>query len=363
MLSRDSADVRLRHPVDNPDTMPELRRNLVTGEWVVLASERAKRPEDFAHREGHHPGLPPYVASCPFCRGNESMTPPTLAQAGEGTEWRVRVVRNAFGAFSDSENPAPRGDEYHRAMGAAGHHEVVIQTPLHNVPEPMLGPDAMREVVLMYRERTRFMETDPRVELIIPFKNHGVRAGTSLEHPHAQIAGIPIIPTHLVQRSEEPLAYWREHRACAFCRMLGEELKTGERIVAENGSFAAFVPFAAATPFETWILPRAHRASFGAIDDAEAADFADILRSVLRRLWTGLDNPDYNYVIRSSPRECREAPFLHWYAKVVPRLTQAAGFEIGTGMFINIARPEESAAFLRRIKEQPLPRIFADGRG
>lgn len=330
--------------------MPELRRNLATGEWVVLASERAKRPEDFAHPHGVRPGLPAYAASCPFCRGNESMTPPTLAQTGEGADWRVRVVRNAFGAFSESEDLAPRGDEYHRAMGAAGHHEVVIQTPLHNVPEPMLGPAEMREVVRMYRTRHRAMEEDPRVELVIPFKNHGPRAGTSLEHPHAQIAGVPIVPAHLVHRTEEPLAYYRGHRACVFCRMIAEELKTGERIVAENASFAAFMPFAAATPFETWILPRAHRASFGAIDDAEAADFADILRSVLRRLWTGLDNPDYNYVIRSAPRECRSAGFLHWYTKVVPRLTQTAGFEIGTGMYINVARPEESAAFLRGIK-------------
>ena len=330
--------------------MPELRRNLATGEWVVLATERAKRPEDFSHRKGGAPsGLPAYVATCPFCPGNESMTPPTLAQTGEGSAWRVRVVRNAFGAFSGSEDLAPRGDEYHRAMGAAGHHEVIIQTPAHNVPEPMLGPAEMREVFLMYRERHRFMEADPRVELVIPFKNHGPGAGTSLEHPHAQIAGIPIVPTHLVHRTEEPLAYYREHRTCAFCRMLGEELETGERIVAENASFAAFVPFASATPFETWIMPRAHRASFGGIGDAEAAEFADMLRSVVRRVWKGLDNPDYNYMIRSAPRDCRDAPFLHWYTKVVPRLTQAAGFEIGTGMYINIAKPEESARFLRNI--------------
>jgi UDPglucose--hexose-1-phosphate uridylyltransferase len=279
------------------------------------------------------------------------MIPPTLAQTGEGAHWRVRVVRNAFGAFSDAESLAPRGDEYHRAMGAAGHHEVVIQTPAHNIPEPLLGSAEMREVVLMYRARHRFMERDPRVELVIPFKNHGPRAGTSLAHPHAQIAGVPIVPTHLVHRTEEPLAYWRAHRTCVFCRMIEAELETGERIVAENASFAAFVPFAAATPFETWIVPRQHRASFGEIEDDEAADFADLLRSVVRRMWKGLDNPDYNYVIRSSPRECRGAAFLHWFTKVVPRLTQTAGFEIGTGMFINIARPEESAAFLKDIAD------------
>ena len=330
--------------------MPELRRNLATGEWVVLATERAKRPEDFSRREGPGPrDLPARAAGCPFCPGNESMTPPTLAQTGEGSAWRVRVVANAYGAFSPAEDLSPRGDEYRRSMGAAGYHEVVIQTPRHNIPEPMLSPAEMHEVVLLYRERHRFMERDPRVELVIPFKNHGRGAGTSLEHPHAQIAGVPIVPTHLVHRTEEPLAYYREHRHCVFCRTLAEELAGGERVVAENASFAAFAPFASATPFETWIVPRAHRASFGEIGDAEAADFSSILRSVIRRIWTGLDNPDYNYVIRSSPRGCRGAAFLHWYAKVVPRLTQAAGFEIGTGMFINIARPEDSAAFLRKI--------------
>ncbi|HOE27136.1 MAG TPA: galactose-1-phosphate uridylyltransferase [bacterium] len=330
--------------------MPELRRNLATGEWVVLAAERAKRPEEFSRGKGPGgPAPPARLSTCPFCPGNEAMTPPTLAQAGEGAAWRVRVVQNAYGAFSASENLAARGGEYTRAMGAAGYHEVVIQTPLHNLPEPLFEPAQMREVVLLYRERHRAMERDPRVELIIPFKNHGPRAGTSLAHPHAQIAGVPIVPTHLVHRIEEPLGYWRARRACVFCRMLEEERGSGERIVAENESFSAFVPFAAATPFETWILPREHQPSFGGIDDAGARDFADLLRLVIRRLWAGLDNPDYNYVIRSSPRECREAPFLHWYAKVIPRVTQAAGFEIGTGMFINTAAPEECAAFLRGV--------------
>lgn len=338
--------------------MPELRRNIATGEWVVLATERAKRPEEFSRRAAVTTDLPARISDCPFCPGNESMTPPTLAQTGDGNNWRVRVVNNAYGAFSAAGNLSPRGNEYLRSMDAVGHHEVVIQSPAHNIPEPLLDPEQMREVVLTYRDRHQFMERDPRVELVIPFKNHGPMAGTSLMHPHAQIAGIPIVPTHLIHRSEEPLHYYREQRSCVFCMMLAEELKAGERIVGENDAFAAFIPYAAATPFETWIMPREHRASFGAIGGGEPPLFADLLRSVLRRLYHGLQNPDYNYMIRSAPREQRDAPFLHWYAKIIPRLTNVAGFEMGTGMFINTARPEDSAAFLRNV-----PGATADCRG
>jgi UDPglucose--hexose-1-phosphate uridylyltransferase len=330
--------------------MPELRRNIATGEWVVLATERAKRPEEFSRRPAVTAELPARMSNCPFCPGNESMTPPTLAQTGDENGWRVRVVNNAFGAFSTTGDLSPRGNEFLRSMDAVGRHEVIIQAPAHNVPEPLLEPAQMREIVLMYRDRHRFMERDPRVELVIPFKNHGLMAGTSLVHPHAQIAGVPIVPTHLVHRTEEPLHYYREQRSCVFCAMLAEELKAGERIVEENDAFVAFTPYAAATPFETWIVPREHRASFGAIDDREVPLFASLLRSVIRRLYYGLQNPDYNYMIRSAPREHREAAFLHWYAKIIPRLTKVAGFEMGTGMFINTARPEESAAFLRGVQ-------------
>jgi UDPglucose--hexose-1-phosphate uridylyltransferase len=257
------------------------------------------------------------------------------------------VVNNAFGAFSTTGNLSPRGNEYLRSMDAVGHHEVIIQTPTHNVPEPLFTPEQMHEIVLTYRDRHRFMEGDPNVELVIPFKNHGLMAGTSLVHPHAQIAGVPIVPSHLVHRIEEPLHYYREQRSCVFCAMLAEEMKAGERIVEWNDAFVALIPYAAATPFETWIIPRQHRASFGAIEDGEAPLFASLLRSVLRRLYYGLQNPDYNYMVRSAPREHREVAFLHWYAKIIPRLTKVAGFEMGTGMFINTARPEESAEFLR----------------
>lgn len=330
-------------------TMPELRRNIATGEWVVLAAERAKRPEEFSRRAAA-PDLPARMGNCPFCPGNESMTPPTLAQTVGENGWRVRVVNNAFGAFSATGDLSPRGNEYLRSMDAVGYHEVIIQTPAHDIPEPLLSPEQMRKIVLMYRDRHRFMECDPRVEIVIPFKNHGLMAGTSLVHPHAQIAGVPIVPAHLIHRIEEPLHYYREQRSCVFCVMLAEELKGGERVVEENDAFVAFIPYAAATPFEAWIMPREHRASFGAIDDGELHLFAALLGSVLRRLYCGLQNPDYNYMIRSAPREHRDAPFLHWYAKIIPRLTNVAGFEMGTGMFINTARPEESAAFLRNVK-------------
>lgn len=330
--------------------MTELRRNISTGEWVVLASERAKRPEEFSRGKEEHATVPERLDTCPFCPGNESMTPGALAQAGDGAAWRVRAVPNRFAVFSPIGSLEPRGDDYRRSMDGVGRHEVIIQTPLHNAPEARFPDGQMREVVLMYLERYRAMAADERIEVIIPFKNHGLRAGTSLSHPHAQMAGVPLVPTHMLYRIEEPLHYYREKRSCVFCRMLAEELADGKRIIDENDSFVSFVPFASSTPFETWIVPRAHRPSFGSIGDAEAGDLAAILGSLLRRVYEGLNNPDYNYVIRSAPRGQRNAEFLHWYLKFVPRLTWVAGFELGTGMFINVVSPEESARFLRGVR-------------
>lgn len=328
--------------------MPEIRRNLVTGEWVIIATERARRPEDF-RRGVVHRTSEPHNPNCPFCPGNEERTPAatyTLPGDAPGS-WRVRVVHNKFAALDSEGDVARRGNGYTLAMPGVGRHEVIVETPLHNLPLALLPPSATADVVRTWRDRVRELYADPRVEHVIVFKNYGESAGTSLEHPHSQIVGTPIVPGQVRDRLEAAMRHFADHGRCLYCHTLDEELRDGSRIVDDNASFVAFVPYAALSPFHLWIYPRHHSAYFGDLSDAQLLDLASILSRSLARVRNALDDPDYNIVLRSlSPAE-REVRYGHWYLSLVPRVTRAAGFELGTGMFINTALPEASAAFLR----------------
>lgn len=181
------------------------------------------------------------------------------------------------------------------------------------------------------------------------FKNHGSGAGTSLEHPHSQLIGTPVISHQVRGRLWEALRHYDEYGECIFCRALQEEIESQTRIVVASDAFIALAPFASPTPFAVHIYPRRHMASFGDITDSEIADLGFVLRTVLAKLYVGLGDPDYNYTIRSAPVENTGANYYHWYLSVIPRLTQVAGFELGSGMFINTVLPEAAAKFLREV--------------
>lgn len=332
--------------------MPEVRLNTITGDWVVIATERARRPEQFAQKRERKP-LPEHSPGCPFCPGNEAQTPAaTLAIDAPGGGWAVRSVPNKFSALVPEGEPTRRAEGHRTSMTGVGLHEVIIETPAHNLTTALLPVAQVERILEAYRRRFAAFYADPRIEHVILFKNHGEAAGTSLEHPHSQIVGTPVVPGQVRQRIEEALRHWGDLGACVYCRTLDDELADGSRVVAANASFVAFVPYAALSPFHVWIFPRQHRADFGSVSDAELADLAAILRDVLGRLYRGLEDPDFNYVIRSlSPNE-GAVKYYHWYLSLVPRLNKAAGFELGTGMFINTALPEASAAFLRDVPGQ-----------
>ncbi|MCL5005956.1 MAG: galactose-1-phosphate uridylyltransferase [Acidobacteria bacterium] len=328
--------------------MPELRHNVLTREWVIIASERAKRPHEFVRERTQKEERPSYESRCPFCPGNEALTPPaTLVLPNDGA-WKVRVTPNKFAALS-YEGDRRRGfADIRRTVTGVGIHEVIIETPDHSKTTALLEDRQVETILDTYLNRFNYASSDPRVEQVTIFKNHGEAAGTSLEHPHSQIIGAPVITSQLRDRLINALKHFDEYGECIFCHVLKVELQEQTRIVMETEHFVTFVQFAALTPFSMLIMPRRHMACFSEIRDAEAADLARILRRTLAKLYHGLKNPDFNYTIRTAPREVCGVKYFHWYVSIIPRLTRVAGFELGSGMFINTSLPEADADFLRQ---------------
>lgn len=328
-------------------TNGEMRQDKATRQWVIYAPARRKRPKDFRKPPLETAELPERDERCPFCPGNERMLPPVILELNGGSGWRTRVVPNKFPALVPEGELERHGRGIYVAMGAYGLHEVVIETRLHNRDLGAMSRDEANAVVETYHRRYRDLMARHENAMTILFRNHGARAGTSLIHPHSQIITLGVVPHYVRWREEEAQHYFDEWGRCVFCDILKEEIGSGGRVVMENESFAAFVPFAAEVPFETWIMPREHKADFGDLSDREKEDLASALRDVLGRLRNKLGDPDYNYVVNTSARYRAGEPQLHWYVQIRPRLTERAGFEIGSGMSINPSIPEEDAAFLR----------------
>jgi len=331
--------------------MPELRQNIATREWVVIATERAKRPDDFADAERPlSESRPAREAGCPFCPGNEAIAgPPTLSVDGPGG-WLVRVVPNKFPALVEDQEPMRSFRGIERRMSGFGVHEVLIESPLHNVTTALQSDVEVARSLRAMRSRGRSLARDERILVTIFFKNHGAEAGTSLEHPHSQMVSLPVVPHHVRGRLQDAGAYFDEHGSCVFCDMWRQELTAGARVIVEGAHCVAFIPYAAFSPFHTWIVPKRHMPLFIQASDAELEDVARVLRSVLRRIYFSLRDPDFNFVVRTAPNHEERSRSFHWYLSIVPKVTRTAGFEIGSGMFINTSLPEESARFLREAK-------------
>lgn len=329
--------------------MPEIRQNMATKEWVIIATERAKRPEAFIQpkRESIE-ARPAYVDTCPFCPGNEELDLERL-RIPETGDWLLRVVANRYPALKESGERERRYDGVNRSITGVGYHEVVVESRLHNTCPALETIEEVHRTLQAFQLRGLNFRDDFRIEQVICFKNHGPTAGASLAHPHAQMLALPIVPYSIRARMEEALRYCDDHGTCVICQMRRDEEQERSRIVLESDCFSAFVPYAAYSPFHIWVVPRRHRASFLDAAPDEVEDLSQVLRTVLRKIHFGLNDPDYNYVIRSAPERDRNAEYLHWYLAVIPRVSHTAGFELGSGMYINTALPEESAQFLRAI--------------
>jgi UDPglucose--hexose-1-phosphate uridylyltransferase len=333
--------------------MPELRKDPVVGRWVIISTERSRRPTNFTPSpKTRSSGL------CPFCPGHEDKTPPAVytARAAHANPanppWTVRVIPNKFPALQIEGGLERRGEGLYDRMNGVGAHEVVIEGPDHQVELADLPVEHIHQVLLAYRERIIDLHKDRRLRYVLIFKNHGERAGATLEHTHSQLIATPIIPRFLQEELEGARRYYELKERCVFCDIVHQEAaeNNGRRVVAMNERFVALEPFAPRFPFETWILPRRHDASFHSAEDTgEYLEMASLLKDTLQRLNRALDRPPYNYVLHTAPVSDGDLEYYHWHLEIMPNLTRVAGFEMGSGFHINPTPPEDAAQYLREI--------------
>jgi len=333
--------------------MHELRKDPVTGRWVIIASERAGRPTDFVRERMLSSG-----GSCPFCYGSEDKTPPEVLAyrasnaPADSPGWRVRVVPNKYPALRIEGSLGRRAAGMYDLMNAIGAHEVVIESPDHLAQMADLGAAQIAEVLWAYRERFLDLQRDSRFRYILIFKNQGPEAGATLEHTHTQIIATPVVPKRVNEELDGARAHYEQRERCIFCDLVAQELESGVRVVGQNAAFVAIAPFAARFPFETWILPLRHSATFETVSAADVHALAELLRQTLRRLRGALGDPAYNYVLHTAPaRGDQVDEFYHWHLEIMPKLTRVAGFEWGSGFYINPTPPEVAAATLREAEE------------
>jgi UDPglucose--hexose-1-phosphate uridylyltransferase len=334
--------------------MPELRKDPVVGRWVIIATDRAKRPVKPKDEE-----TPLGAPSCPLCEGQEDKTPhEIIAYRQVNTSpnqrgWRVRVVPNKFPALQIEGDLNKRGDGIYDKMNGVGAHEVIIECPQHEISMANLSEDNIREVFWVYRDRLVDLKKDPRLVYGMIFKNVGALAGASLEHSHSQLIVTPIVPISVWEEMGGSLEFYNYRGRCIYCDMVQQELSTEKRIVLDTASFVSFTPYASRFPFETWIVPKNHSSHFENIHKPEVDDLGSVLKTILRKLEVSLDRPAYNFVIHTSPFDTQALPHYHWHIEIIPRLTRVAGFEWGTGFYINPVPPEQAAAFLRDTDIEP----------
>jgi UDPglucose--hexose-1-phosphate uridylyltransferase len=328
--------------------LPELRKDPITGRWVIIATDRGKRPSDFVKETVRIKG-----GFCPFCYGNEDKTPPEiLAYRTDGGQrnspgWRLRVVPNKFPALGIEGNLNRQGEGLFDKMNGVGAHEVIIETPDHNASMATIGEQEVEDVFWAFRDRMLDLKKDKRFRYILIFKNHGEAAGASLEHSHSQLIALPIVPKLVREEIEGSKAHFSFKERCVYCDIIRQELNSGVRVIDENQDFVIVAPYAPRFPFETWILPKTHDSCFEDAQKREYQNLSKILKTMLLKMDRVLDFPAYNLVIHTSPLTEAINDFYHWHIELMPKLSKVAGFEWGTGFYINPVTPEDSAKFLR----------------
>ncbi len=320
--------------------MSELRLNPLLGRWVTVATDRRTRPSSFDIRHlpvEHDPNRP-----CPFCPGNEEDTPPALVTDGPSGAWRVRVVPNRYPAFEGDEQLMVRhlGPVFTRAK-ASGVHEVLVLSPDHQTSFASLDDEQVEAVMDALQDRVAAHAAMPSVRYSQVIINRGREAGASLDHPHGQLLGVPFVPGEL---ADEEAGFARFVGGCLMCTTLEAEVESGERVVAEDGHAVALAPYWSGTPYELLIIPRAHEAHLDKVKPADLHGVGQTLRDMLARLQVLLGDIAYNVVFHASPH--RHDGDFHWHVHLLPKVTTRAGFELGTGVLINIVAPEQAAADL-----------------
>ena len=329
----------------------ELRQDLVSGDWVVIATGRAKRPNDFIIPK--RPSFSQPKSACPFER-RFSNARVVYAKDGKaaGSDWWVQTIPNKYPAFDKGVCAVFGTKGPYTLTNGAGIHEVVI-TADHTRSFAVMTDQEAELVVRMYQDRFRMLQDDDCIKYISLFHNHGRLAGASLSHPHSQIIAIPVIPPDVASSLKGSERYFAKEKKCVHCVMLRYDLRDKDRLIYESECFVTVAPYASRTAFEMRIFPKSHQARFEDIAPDEQQDFAHVLRVSLAKLYRGLKNPDYNFFLHTAPaKNSHSFEHYHWHFEILPKTAVWAGFEIGTGIEISTIKPENAAAFLRKIKIQ-----------
>ena len=339
--------------------MPELRKDPVIGRWVIIATERAKRPDQFSasHEE-------PAEGECPFCQGNEKQTPPEIFAIRHSSSqrnqrgWQVRVVSSIKPMLRIEGDLERRGRGVYDMMNGVGAHEVVIETPQHINNLADLPLEQIDNVLGVYINRVIDLGKDKRFKYVLIFKNYGWAAGGGrIKHSRSQFIATPVTPKRVKEELVGAKRYFDYHERCIFCDLIKQELENKERLIIDIDGFIAIAPFASRFPFEVWILPKKHSCDFVSLTDSHRRDLAKTLKIVLQKLKIGLNDPPFNYIIHAAPFRRPKSGYwrtidedYHWHIEIMPRLTRVAGFEWGTGFYICPLPPENAAEYLREVK-------------
>lgn len=329
--------------------MPELRKDPITDRWVIISTDRARRPTDFVRES-----VPtaPSGRFCPFCPGHESKTPPEVLayRNGSGANqpgWSLRVFPNKFPVLGIEGELDREGEGMFDKMQGIGAHEVIVESPVHALSMTELSENAIEQVLSAFRDRVCDLKNDKRLRYVLLFKNEGASAGATLEHTHSQLIALPVVPKSVREEMEGAKGYHDIKERCLFCDMIRQESKAGDRVVMETDRFIVLEPYAARFPFETWIMPKQHKSHYVDMESGSTANLAWVLKSTLRKIEQVLERPPYNFLIHTAPLQDGANAWYHWHIEIIPKLTRVAGFEWGTGFYINPTPPEESARFLR----------------
>ncbi len=332
--------------------MDQLRRDPIVGRWVIVFTDKPRRPKEFEIE----PPAQGKNAPCPFCYGQETMTPPEIQAHREGTAqanspgWSTRVVPNKFPALRIEGDLDRQGMGMFDMSNGVGAHEVIIETPDHSKSLADLKVHEIEKVIWAYRDRSVDLRGDKRFHYIMLFKNHGYSAGASLSHSHSQLIALPMVPKNVKEEFGGASRYYEYRERCIFCDMAAQEKADNERLICENSRFLAFSPFASRFPFEVWILPKEHHSDFSFIQTEGVIELSRILKEVLLRIKYVLKDPPYNFIIHTSAIERNEREDYHWHIEIMPKLMSVAGFERGSGFYINPTPPEIAAQYLREAK-------------
>ncbi len=330
--------------------MSELRKDPIVGRWVIISVERGKRPTDFASPSQKKKG-----GFCPFCPGNEHTAPPEIMAfrpfntLPNSPGWTLRVVPNKFPALQIHGDLIKTGEGIFDKMSGIGAHEVIIEASEHNLSLATMPLKSVEDVLWACYLRLNDLKKDRRFRYVLIFKNEGEDAGASLEHSHTQIIALPIVPTLVKQEIDSAEQYFHFKERCIFCDVINQELEDGKRVIYENKNYLALAPFAPRAPFETWILPKNHESAFYP-PDKNFSMLADIMQRILKQIDRILDIPPYNFIVHTSPFYDEDNDYYHWHIEIMPKLTKIAGFEWGSGFYINPTPPEEAAKFMREAK-------------